>query len=151
MPTRTVDSWPSATWASESPTRIARTPAASAISAVARSYAVTTANGLFDYSTALARARFEDGAYWRLVAVKNVLAFLLIGSGAYIFRSAGVALANMYPEAKSVGAWLKGGWHVTVAYVIGFFFMLWMLGWHPDPPHRKADAPSSITVAHAAN
>jgi O-antigen/teichoic acid export membrane protein len=53
-----------------------------------------TANGLFDYSTALARARFEDSAYWRLVAVKNVLAFLLIGSGAYIFRSAGVALAG---------------------------------------------------------
>jgi O-antigen/teichoic acid export membrane protein len=53
-----------------------------------------TANGLFDYSTALARARFEDGAYWRLVVVKNVLAFLLIGGGAYIFRSAGVALAG---------------------------------------------------------
>lgn len=53
-----------------------------------------TANGLFDYSTALARARFEDSAYWRLVAVKNILAFLLIGGGAYIFRSAGIALAG---------------------------------------------------------
>ncbi len=53
-----------------------------------------TANGLFDYSTALARARFEDAAYGRLVFVKNVLAFLLIGGGAYIFRSAGVALAG---------------------------------------------------------
>jgi hypothetical protein len=49
--------------------------------------------------------------------------------------SAGVALANMYPEAKSVGSWLWNGWHVTVAYVIGFLFMLFMIGWHPDPPH----------------
>ncbi|MGJ0508061.1 MAG: lipopolysaccharide biosynthesis protein [Methylocystis sp.] len=53
-----------------------------------------TANGLFDYSTALARARFEDAAYGRLVLVKNMLAFVLIGGGAYVFRSAGVALAG---------------------------------------------------------
>jgi O-antigen/teichoic acid export membrane protein len=53
-----------------------------------------TANGLFDYSTALARARFEDAAYGRLVLVKNLLAFVLIGAGAWLFRSAGVALAG---------------------------------------------------------
>ena len=51
--------------------------------------------------------------------------------------SAGVALANMYGEAKSVGLWLRHGWHVAVAYVIGFFVMLAILGWNPDPPHRK--------------
>ena len=38
------------------------------------------------------------------------------------------------PEAKSAGRWLVGGWHVTVAYVVGFFVMLAVLGWHPDPP-----------------
>ncbi|WP_330083697.1 lipopolysaccharide biosynthesis protein [Methylocystis iwaonis] len=53
-----------------------------------------TANGLFDYSTALARARFEDGAYGRLVLVKNILAFILLGGGAFVFHSAGVALAG---------------------------------------------------------
>ncbi len=53
-----------------------------------------TANGLFDYSTALARARFEDGAYWRLVFVKNILALALIGGGAFLFRSAAVALGG---------------------------------------------------------
>ena len=43
--------------------------------------------------------------------------------------SAGVALSNMFPEAKSVGAWLKHGWHVALAYVIGFFVMLvWWAG-----------------------
>jgi len=44
----------------------------------------------------------------------------------------GVALANMYPEAKSVGLWLRYGWFVIVAYVLGFFVMLGVLGWHPD-------------------
>jgi putative effector of murein hydrolase LrgA (UPF0299 family) len=42
----------------------------------------------------------------------------------------------MYPQAKSVGLWLKHGWHVTVAYVVGFFVMLAVLGWHPDPHYR---------------
>ena len=51
--------------------------------------------------------------------------------------SAGVALSNMFPEAKSVGRWLLHGWHVALAYVIGFFVMLAVLGWHPDPPHKK--------------
>jgi Na+/H+ antiporter NhaD/arsenite permease-like protein len=58
------------------------------------------------------------------------------GSMIWFGSSAGVALANMYPEAKSVGLWLRHGWHVTVAYVIGFVFMLAMIGWHPDAPLR---------------
>jgi Na+/H+ antiporter NhaD/arsenite permease-like protein len=54
------------------------------------------------------------------------------GSMIWFGSSAGVALANMYPESKSVLRWLTAGWHVTIAYVIGFFFMLAMIGWHPD-------------------
>ena len=57
------------------------------------------------------------------------------GSMIWFGSSAGVALANMYPEAKSVGLWLRHGWHVAVAYVIGFFVMLAVIGWHPDAPH----------------
>ncbi len=52
------------------------------------------ANGLFDYATALLRARFQDRLYGRLVLVKNVLALLLTGGGAFIFHSAGVAMAG---------------------------------------------------------
>jgi Na+/H+ antiporter NhaD/arsenite permease-like protein len=53
------------------------------------------------------------------------------GSMIWFGSSAGVALTNMYPEGKSVGMWLRGGWHVTVAYIIGFFIMLAVLGWRP--------------------
>ncbi len=54
--------------------------------------------------------------------------------------SAGVAITNLYPEARSVGAWVREGWHVAVAYVIGFFVMLTLLGWHPHEPHKPVDA-----------
>jgi Na+/H+ antiporter NhaD/arsenite permease-like protein len=77
------------------------------------------------------------------------LTALALKQGGYDWfgSSAGVALSNMYPEAKSVGRWLVGGWHVTVAYVVGFFVMLAVLGWHPDPPHKKkAELPPSPTI-----
>jgi Na+/H+ antiporter NhaD/arsenite permease-like protein len=70
------------------------------------------------------------------------------GSMIWFGSSAGVALANQYSEAKSVWLWLRHGWHVAVAYVIGFFVMLAVIGWHPDEAHRKrVDAPSSPTAA----
>jgi hypothetical protein len=41
----------------------------------------------------------------------------------------------------------RGGWHVTVAYVIGFFVMLAVIGWHPDPPHKKkAELPAAPAI-----
>ena len=43
----------------------------------------------------------------------------------------------MYPEAKSVGRWLRDGWFVAVAYVFGFFVMLAIVGWIADAPHKK--------------
>jgi hypothetical protein len=51
-----------------------------------------------------------------------------------------VALSNMYPEAKNAGRWLFHGWHVTVAYVLGFFALLWILGWQPHPQHKLKPA-----------
>jgi len=54
--------------------------------------------------------------------------------GIWFGLSAGVALSNIYSEAKSVGLWLKHGWHVAVAYVIGFFVLL-LIGWVPGDKH----------------
>jgi hypothetical protein len=55
--------------------------------------------------------------------------------------SAGVALSNLFPEAKSVGLWLKHGWHVALGYVAGFLVMLVLLGWHPHEPHKERPTP----------
>jgi hypothetical protein len=59
--------------------------------------------------------------------------------------------SNLFPEAKSLGTWLKSGWHVAVAYIIGFFVMLVAVGWHPHAPHR-AEAAALVVVqpAHQA-
>ena len=45
-----------------------------------------------------------------------------------------------------MGQWLKHGWHVAVAYVIGFFVLLAVLGRQPSPKRVKtADAPIPAT------
>ena len=54
--------------------------------------AATVANGLFDYSTGLVRARFHDGLYSRLVIIKNALSLALTAGGAFLFASAKMAL-----------------------------------------------------------
>ncbi len=56
---------------------------------------VSLSNSLFDFATALVRARFEDRAYGVLVIAKNGLAFALTVGGAFLFHSANVALIGM--------------------------------------------------------
>ncbi len=56
--------------------------------------ATAAANGLFDYHTALVRARFDDRLFTRLLLVKNIVAFVLMGSGAFLFGSAKMTLAG---------------------------------------------------------
>jgi Na+/H+ antiporter NhaD/arsenite permease-like protein len=90
-------------------------------------------SAVFDNIPLTALALKQGGYDWGYLAY----AVGFGGSMIWFGSSAGVALANMYPDAKSAGRWLLGGWHVTVAYVVGFFVMLAVLGWHPDPPHRK--------------
>ena len=68
------------------------------------------------------------------------------GSMMWFGSSAGVALSNMYDEAKSVKDWLLNGWHVVLGYVVGFFIMLAVFGWHPHAPHK--DYPSDIKPAN---
>ena len=64
----------------------------------------------------------------------------------------GVALSNMYPEAKSVVSRVKNGWPVAVAYVFGFFVMLAILGWKPDAPHKqRVELPAiQVTMGNAS-
>ncbi len=71
------------------------------------------------------------------------------GSMLWFGSSAGVALTNNFPEARSVWLWVRHGWHVAVAYVVGFAVMAAVLGWHPTPKTKGAQsaAPVSSVVA----
>jgi hypothetical protein len=53
------------------------------------------------------------------------------GSMIWFGSSAGVAVANLEPKAKSAAAWLRAAWWLPVAYVVGFFVQLGILGWRP--------------------
>ena len=86
-------------------------------------------SAVFDNIPLTALALKQGGYDWGYLAY----AVGFGGSMIWFGSSAGVALANMYPEAKSVGRWVAHGWPIAVAYVIGFFVMLAVLGWHPDP------------------
>jgi Na+/H+ antiporter NhaD/arsenite permease-like protein len=87
-------------------------------------------SAVFDNIPLTALALKQGGYDWGYLAY----AVGFGGSMIWFGSSAGVALSNMYPEAKSVGRWVSQGWPVAVAYVIGFFVMLAVLGWHPDAP-----------------
>jgi Na+/H+ antiporter NhaD/arsenite permease-like protein len=88
-------------------------------------------SAVFDNIPLTALALKQGGYDWGFLAY----AVGFGGSMIWFGSSAGVALSNMYPEAKSVGRWVGQGWPVAIAYVIGFFVMLAVIGWHPDPPH----------------
>lgn len=53
------------------------------------------------------------------------------GSITWFGSSAGVAITNKFPEGRNVILWIKKGWHVAGAYVVGFFALFLTLGWEP--------------------
>ncbi len=70
------------------------------------------------------------------------------GSMVWFGSSAGVAISNIYPEAKSAVRWLMHGFWVVIAYVVGFFALLYVMGWHPHAPHKDHDrAPTEHALA----
>jgi Na+/H+ antiporter NhaD/arsenite permease-like protein len=93
-------------------------------------------SAVFDNIPLTALALKQGGYDWGYLAYSVGFG----GSMIWFGSSAGVALSNMYPQAKSVGLWLKHGWHIALAYVVGFFVMLWVLGWHPNAPHKTMRA-----------
>lgn len=103
-------------------------------------------SAVFDNIPLTALAIKQGGYDWGFLAY----AVGFGGSMIWFGSSAGVALSSMYPEAKSVGLWLKHGWHVALAYVVGFFVMLVVMGWHPDAAIKKAAIVSpavALTIA----
>jgi Na+/H+ antiporter NhaD/arsenite permease-like protein len=65
------------------------------------------------------------------------------GSMIWFGSSAGVAITNKFPEARNVVLWVKKGWHVAAAYVIGFFVLYLIMGWEPadNNEHKIINCP----------
>ncbi len=65
------------------------------------------------------------------------------GSMVWFGSSAGVAITNKFPEGRDVIEWVKKGWHVAVAYVIGFFMLYMIMGWEPadNKEHKVINCP----------
>jgi Na+/H+ antiporter NhaD/arsenite permease-like protein len=84
-------------------------------------------SAVFDNIPLTALAINQGGYDWGFLAY----AVGFGGSMIWFGSSAGVALSNMYAQARSVGQWLRHGWHVALGYVVGFFVMLWLIGFHP--------------------
>jgi Na+/H+ antiporter NhaD/arsenite permease-like protein len=100
-------------------------------------FALGFISAVFD-NIPLTKLCLEQGGYdW------GILAYTVGFGGSMIWfgSSAGVALSNLYPEARSVVNYIKNGWHVTLAYIISFFVMISVVGWHPHAPHRKKYIP----------
>jgi hypothetical protein len=96
-------------------------------------------SAVFDNIPLTAIALRQGGYDW------GFLAFAVGFGGSLIWfgSSAGVAIANLYPEAKSVARWIRHGWIIAIAYLVGFVAMLVLLGWHPAAPHRPSTAAST--------
>ena len=96
-------------------------------------------SAVFDNIPLTALALHQGGYDWGFLAY----AVGFGGSMIWFGSSAGVALATAFPEARSVGTWLRHGWHVALAYVVGFFVLLAVLGWHPHSQRTREFAPSA--------
>ncbi len=119
---------------------VEKLPAASALT----TFGLGFVSAVFDNIPLTALAIKQGGYDWGMLAY----AVGFGGSMVWFGSSAGVALSNMYPEARSVGRWIKEGWHVALGYVVGFAVLYAVLGWHPQDPHRvSAPAPAATPAA----
>jgi Na+/H+ antiporter NhaD/arsenite permease-like protein len=84
-------------------------------------------SAVFDNIPLTALALAQGGYDWGFLAY----AVGFGGSMLWFGSSAGVAVSNLFPEAKSVAAWLRAAWWMPIAYVAGFAMMMLTIGWHP--------------------
>ncbi len=88
----------------------------------------------------LTKLCLEQGHYdWGMLAY----AVGFGGSMVWFGSSAGVAISNKFQDARDVMLWIRKGWHVTFAYIAGFFVLLIIMGW--EPADNKAHKEPAIT------
>ena len=98
-------------------------------------------SAVFDNIPLTALALEQGGYDWGMLAYCVGFG----GSISWFGSSAGVAICNLFPESRSVIAWLRGGWHVAVAYLIGFAALLLILGWHPTDANGARAHPEPVS------
>ncbi|HET7316080.1 MAG TPA: hypothetical protein VFI88_01485 [Sphingomicrobium sp.] len=89
------------------------------------SFGLGLLSSVFDNIPLTALALEQGGYDWALLA----FAVGFGGSMTWFGSSAGVAITNEYPEARSLRRWISQGWFVPVGYAVGFFLMLGLWGW----------------------
>ena len=94
---------------------------------VAVTFGLGVLSAVFDNIPLTALALKQGGFDWGMLAY----AVGFGGSMMWFGSSAGVAITRLFPEAQSADGWLKGAWHVPLAYVVGFGVQLMLTGWHP--------------------
>ncbi|OYX36372.1 MAG: citrate transporter [Caulobacterales bacterium 32-69-10] len=82
---------------------------------------------VFDNIPLTALALQQGGYDWGLLAYSVGIG----GSMIWFGSSAGVAITSLFPEARSTGAWIRQGWAIPIAFVVGFFVTLAVFGWRP--------------------
>ncbi|HAQ18139.1 MAG TPA: citrate transporter [Prolixibacteraceae bacterium] len=90
-------------------------------------------SSVFDNIPLTKLALEQNGYDWGMLAY----AVGFGGSMIWFGSSAGVAITTKFHEARSVFDWLKSGWHIAVAYVLGFFVLLLIWGWDPEVIEKK--------------
>jgi Na+/H+ antiporter NhaD/arsenite permease-like protein len=102
-------------------------------------------SAVFDNIPLTALALKQGGYDWGFLAY----AVGFGGSMLWFGSSAGVALSSMYPQARSVLLWLRYGWPIAGAYVVGYFVMLAVIGFNPGsvlPGSHAASPPAASAV-----
>jgi Na+/H+ antiporter NhaD/arsenite permease-like protein len=88
-------------------------------------------SAVFDNIPLTALALQQGGYDWGLLA----FAVGFGGSMVWFGSSAGVALSSEHPQARSAIAWVREGWMIPIAYVLGFLATLAAFGWEPAAVH----------------
>jgi len=91
----------------------------------------------------LTKLCLEQGHYdWGMLAYSVGFG----GSMIWFGSSAGVAITNKFTEARNVTTWIQKGWHVIVAYVLGFFVLFLTMGWEPADNKKHKEPAASCPV-----
>jgi Na+/H+ antiporter NhaD/arsenite permease-like protein len=104
-------------------------------------------SSVFDNIPLTKLALEQNGYDWGMLAY----AVGFGGSMIWFGSSAGVAITSKFHEARSVFNWLKAGWHIAVAYVLGFFVLLFLWGWEPEVIEKNKNSGHDSTPIEKVN